>query len=122
MEASANYNLLGLFSARLPPGGDFSAAQPDVHGVWHCDDGGLYFVRQIGPDVLWYGEGPSDRPFFANVAHGQMSEDGSIRLMWADVPKGVTGACGALQLRITGGGALEAVRVTGGFGGRRWTR
>ena len=113
---------LGLFSARLPQGGDYAAKLPDVNGVWTCDDGGRYFVRQIGPDILWYGEGPSDRPFFANVAHGHVEDGGRIRLMWADVPKGVTGACGALVLYLSEPGEMQAVQATGGFGGRRWTR
>ncbi len=122
MEASPSYNLLGLFSAGLPPGGDFHVKRPDVSGVWTCDDGGLYFVRQIGPDILWYGEAQPDRPFFANVAHGHIESDGRIRLMWADVPKGVTGACGALVLHVDSDGEMHAMKVTGGFGGRRWTR
>lgn len=122
MESSPTYNLLGLMAARLPPGGDYTASHPDVNGIWTCDDGGLYFVRQIGPDVLWYGEGPSDRPFFANVAHGRVEDDGRIRLMWADVPKGITGACGALLLQLRHGAEMCAITVSGGFGGRRWTR
>ena len=122
METALNYNLLGLFSASLPPGGDHSAQWADVNGVWHCDDGGMYFVRQIGPDVLWYGEGPTSQPFFANVAHGRIEDDGRVRLMWADVPKGVTGACGALLLQLRGQGEMWAIHATGGFGGRRWTR
>ena len=121
MDCSPTYNLLGLLAARLPPGGDYSARQTDVNGTWRCDDGGLYFVRQIGPDVLWYGEGPTSQPFFANVAHGRAEHDGRIRLMWADVPKGVTGACGALILRVQPD-EMRAVHVTGGFGGRVWTR
>ncbi len=122
MEASPSYNLLGLFAAHLPPGRDKPTPTTDLNGVWRCDDGGLYFVRHIGPDVLWYGEGPSDQPFFANVAHGHVEEDGRVRLMWADVPKGITGACGALLLQVCSGGDMQAVHATGGFGGRRWTR
>ena len=122
MEASPNYDLIGLFAASLPPGGDWSSCQTDVNGVWACDDGGRYFVRQIGPDVLWYGEGPSDHPFFANVAHGRMEDDGRLRLMWADVPKGVAGACGALVLQVASASEMWAVQATGGFGGRRWSR
>jgi hypothetical protein len=122
MQSSPTYNLLGLLAARLPPGGDCASAHADVNGIWRCDDGGLYFVRQIGPDVLWYGEGPSDKPFFANVAHGRMEDDNCVRLMWADVPKGTTGACGALVLRVRGDGQMHVVTVSGGFGGRVWTR
>ena len=122
MEASPSYNLLGLFAARLPPGGDFAACRTDLNGVWVCDDGGVYFVRQIGPDVLWYGEGAPDRPFFANVAHGHLEDDDRVRLMWADVPKGITGACGALLLQVRSPEEMWAVHATGGFGGRRWTR
>ena len=121
MQAQPSYNLLGLLAASLSPG-DASASLPDITGVWSCDDGGRYFVRQIGPDILWYGEASADRPFFANVAHGHVDDDGRIRLMWADVPKGITGACGALHLHVRHDGEMEAVHVSGGFGGRTWTR
>ncbi len=77
---------------------------------------------QIGPDVLWYGEGPSNQPFFANVAHGRVEDDGRIGLMWADVPKGVIGACGGLLLHLRSNAEKEALTVTGDFGGRFWTR
>ncbi len=122
MQTSPTLNLLGLLAARLPPSRDYSVVRADLNGTWQCDDGGLYFVRQIGPDVLWYGEGPSDKPHFANVAHGRMEDDGCVRLMWADVPKGSTGACGGLVLRVRHGGEMHAVTATGGFGGRTWTR
>jgi hypothetical protein len=122
MQSSPTYNLLGLLAAGLPPSADYAPARADLNGTWRCDDGGLYFVRQIGPDVLWYGEGSSDRPFFANVAHGRMEDDGRIRLMWADVPKGTTGKCGALVLHVGHDGEMHAVTATGGFGGRVWTR
>lgn len=37
-------------------------AQEDLTGVWSCDDGGTYFIRQVGNIVWWYGESiPSQR-------------------------------------------------------------
>ncbi len=99
-----------------------AAETHDLNGVWHCNDGGQYFVRQIGDDVMWYGEASPTQPFFANVAHGTLDEYGTVRLMWADVPKGKTGACGALVLKIDGDGGMAATRISGGFGGSTWRR
>ncbi len=122
MEASPSYDLLGLFAARVIPGFIQGMHQPDVSGIWSCDDGGRYFVRQIGTDVLWFGEGRVGEREFANVAHGHLDGHGRLRLMWADVPKGAGGACGALVLDVSRVGEMQAARVTGGFGGRVWTR
>ncbi len=122
MEASPSYNLLVLFSAGRLPSEGCDVKPFGVSGIWKCDDGGLYYVRQIGPDILWYGEAQPDRPFFANVAHGHIKSAGRIRLMWADVPKGITGACGALMLHVDSDSEMHATKVPGGFGGQRWTR
>ena len=27
----------------------------DLTGVWSCDDGGLYYIRQVGDTVVWAG-------------------------------------------------------------------
>ncbi len=120
MEPSVDCNLLGLFLAHAAPLAGRQAV-PELDGIWKCDDGGLYYVRQIGPDVLWYGESDPGEAMFANVAHGTVDDHGCLRMRWADVPKGVKGACGELVLRVTDA-TMQATRVSGGFGGQRWWR
>jgi hypothetical protein len=122
MEQTGALNLLGMVSQYFVQPISSQGSLPDLNGTWECDDGGLYFIRQIGPDVLWYAEAAKGRPFFANVAHGQVDADGMLRLMWADVPKGIAVACGSLLIRVTSPSRMELHRSTGGFGGFVWTR
>jgi hypothetical protein len=102
--------LLALWSA--------PASAQDVTGVWSASDGGTYYIRQIGPDVWWFGDGGTG---FSNVAYGHF-EGNRIRLQWADVPRGGTRSQGELVLIMENPGRLVARRATGGFGGRVWTR
>jgi hypothetical protein len=122
MERTGAFNLLGMISQHFVQPLSPVGALPDLNGTWRCDDGGLYFIRQIGPDVLWYGEAAAGLPFFANVAHGQVDASGVLRLMWADVPKGIGVACGSLLIHVTSPSRMQAQRITGGFGGSLWTR
>jgi hypothetical protein len=93
-------------------------------GVWLGNDGGLYYVRQSGPDFAWFGtscgSGPRP-PAFANVYRGRIS-GGSITGQWADVPYGSAGSAGTLGLRIVSASRIERASATGGFGGSVWTR
>ncbi|MFI4986763.1 MAG: hypothetical protein ACHQF3_04935 [Alphaproteobacteria bacterium] len=101
--------VLGLWSS--------GASAQDVTGVWAANDGATYYIRQIGPEVWWFGDGS---PRFSNVAHGHYEGD-SIRLQWVDVPKGGTSSQGELTLHAENG-RLVARRATGGFSARVWTR
>ena len=102
--------LLALWSA--------AASAQDLTGVWSASDGGTYYIRQIGPNVWWFGDGGTG---FSNVAYGHF-EGNRIRLQWADVPRGGTRSQGELVLIMENPGRLVARRATGGFGGRVWTR
>lgn len=92
----------------------------------------MYFVRNLGPEVLWFGWGmeQDQQPPFANVAYGRLQRtDGAplLRLRWFDVPIGVTNLWGDLLLELEH--SPEAGRVTGmiarersgAFGGSHWT-
>jgi hypothetical protein len=102
----------------------------DLTGVWQCDDGGLYYIRQ-GTDgsVTW--AGVQDSGFhkgmeFTNVFSGSLTDGGSfVRGEWADVPRGATAGSGIILLGIwddASGLRLEQVpeETTGGFGGSKW--
>lgn len=93
----------------------------DLTGVWNCDDGGKYYIRQHENTIWWYGE-PSDSPGqWSNVAKGTISGS-TINLDWTDVPKGSTMNSGILVLNIVSNDQLTATQKTGDFGGSIWTR
>jgi hypothetical protein len=102
--------------------GSAAGQQPDLTGVWRCDDGGLYYIRQRGVEIFWFGEQSPTDPHWSNAAHGEFDSSGRIRLSWADVPKGRIMSGGVLILQIESGDSLVAVSKTGGFGGSTWTR
>ncbi len=101
----------------VPPSGGITS----LTGVWNGDDGGKYYLRQLGNTLWWYGELNPTSPNWSNVAHGTISGD-TIQLEWADVPKGGIMQNGALTLKVVSNNELQAVYKSGGFGGSKWTR
>jgi hypothetical protein len=99
-----------------------AVAMADLTGQWRCDDGGRYYLRQVGSTLYWYGERSTTNPQWSNVYDGRI-QGNQIRGEWADVPKGQTTSRGELHLRIqANGNVLVASHKTGGFGGSRWVR
>ncbi len=108
----------------------FVAEGLDLTGAWQANDDGIYYLRQEGAELWWNGmsgrEGPPNAlgRDFNNVAHGEI--DGvTIRLDWADVPRGGILGGGTLQLLIDedSDGYVRLVNVgqTGsGFGALVW--
>jgi hypothetical protein len=113
----------------------------DLTGIWSCDDGGLYFIRQIGETVMWAGldaglvgpPGPEQPPLFfrgtvfANVFQGSFVDDGyTVRGEWADVPRGATANFGAIAFALVEEAwhqwTLQRIdeATTGGFSGSVW--
>ena len=77
----------------------------ELTGAWAGDDHGVYYIRQVGDCVWWFGtelvdieRGLTGQAGFANVASGRISGT-RIEVEWADVPMG----------NILGGGALTLV-------------
>lgn len=97
------------------------SAQYDLTGVWTCDDGGKFYIRQIGNKIWWFGEDKAKNPTYSNVAYGTISGN-TIKLKWADVPKGGIIQDGTLVIKVRSNNKLVAVEKTGGFGGNEWTR
>jgi hypothetical protein len=93
----------------------------DLTGVWDCDDGGRYYIRQSGDAIWWLGEPSTNPGGWSNVAEGTVS-DNTIKLDWSDVPKGCTLNKGTLVLNILSKDKLTATEKSGGFGGSTWTR
>ena len=100
-----------------PPGGPAAS----LTGVWNCDDGGKYYLRQLGNTLWWYGELDPMSPNWSNVARGTISGN-TIQMEWADVPKGSIMQSGILKLKLLSSNEIQAEQKTGGFGGSIWTR
>jgi hypothetical protein len=106
----------------------FDPANMDLTGAWLGNDNGVYYLRQIDRTLWWNGmSGQSGRPVdlgreWNNVAVGEIKEDLTIELQWADVPRGEILGSGTLIWEIgddgTGNTMLTKVSETGtGFGG-----
>ena len=93
----------------------------DLTGKWSCNDGGSYYLRQLGKEVFWYGERTPTSPALSNVASGYI-DGNQVILRWADVPKGASLQEGVLILRLDTQNKATATYKTGNFGGSIWTR
>ncbi len=94
----------------------------NLSGKWKCNDNGMYYIRQVGEEVMWQGELSSVNPGWCNVAVGSIG-GANLVLRWMDVPKGVNLSEGILVLKISPDGKkLTAVTREGGFGGSEWTK
>src|SRR5436305_15187818 len=91
-----------------------AALAADLNGYYLSDDGGAYFIRQIGDHVYWFGEDPNGA--YANVLIGTISGNKLTARYW-DVPKGKTQGMGEITLTIQENGAtLVKVSSTSPFG------
>jgi hypothetical protein len=97
---------------------DLNAAPFNLTGTWSCDDGGKYYIKQIGDTVAWLGE--SEDGGTSNVAFGSINGQ-EIDLKWMDVPKGGGNGSGSLVLSLEQD-KLTLMYETGGFKGMTWTR
>jgi hypothetical protein len=77
----------------------------DLTGAWNGNEGGIYYIRQVGDCVWWFGTelkdiepGVTGQLGFANVASGRVVGT-EIVVEWADLPLG----------NVLGGGGLTLV-------------
>jgi hypothetical protein len=108
-------------SASKPPAAKPPAAIANLTGRWQGNDGGTYYIRQVGDQVWWSGESARSGAAWNNVFHGRLSGN-SLVGDWADVPKGSSNQSGTLNLQLATSNRLTIVNQTGGFGGTTWTR
>jgi hypothetical protein len=100
LEKELEYNLNGVFSGA----------------------GGKYYLRQLGDEILWYGEEDAVSPTWSNVAHGVIKGN-VIKVKWADVPKGEIMQSGNLIIRIDSNDDLVLLEQEGEFFATdSWTR
>ena len=93
----------------------------ELTGAWQGDDTGVYYIRQVGDCVWWFGtelheieRGVTGQLGFANVAAGRV--DGTeVVVEWADVPMGNILNGGGLTLAYDeAAGRLEITERRGG--------
>jgi len=68
-----------------------------------CNDFAIYYIRQVGNKVWWYGETNPYNPNWSNAFYGTIGSSSPgdvINGDWADVPKGKTSYSGTLRLMI----------------------
>ena len=94
----------------------------DLNGTWFSNDGGTYYIRQMGNEVWWYGEAAAVSPLWSNTAHGTFDGIVALILNWADVPKGVTAGNGMLIIEVLSENDMLLIYGTGGFSGSEWAR
>jgi hypothetical protein len=93
----------------------------NLTGVWSCNDGGIYYIRQVGDYVWWYGEEPAASPRWANAAFGTISGR-SLAIKYADVPAGTTTGYGTIVLEMVSNDELRAKSKPASYAGSHWIR
>lgn len=98
----------------------------NISGKWSGNDGGDYYIRQIGNDIWWVGtnifHGIDATGTFSNVFHGDRNGL-DITGKWQDVPLGHTKGSGDISLSIDPSGEKITKKTsTGGFAGTEWTK
>lgn len=107
-------------STKVANPGMIIAQANNMIGAWNCNDGGVYFIRQVGNQIWWYGQSSDGGQTWSNVFQGTITGSRIIG-SWADVPKGSIRGYGEMTLRISGG---RIQKISGGenFGGSVWSR
>lgn len=103
------------------PGPRDESKSINLTGIWSCNDGGTYYIRQIGNVVWWDGDETSVNPRWANVAHGTISGN-LVTLDYADVPEGNAIGYGTLVLEIISNDELQAKDKPESYAGSHWVR
>ena len=83
----------------------------NLTGIWKANDGGTYYIRNIGNDVWWLGiSSNDDGKTFSNVLKGQIhTNNKTITADWSDIPRGTNGYYGNLTLSIDSNTMLHKV-------------
>ncbi|PTA67607.1 hypothetical protein [Deinococcus arcticus] len=113
---------LTLCAALLGTAHASCAAPKDMNGVWRANDGGTYYVRQLGNQVWWLGQSSDGGKTWTHVFSGVRSGN-TVKGTWADVPRGQVRSSGALTLTLSGVNSVlgfKRASATGGFGGSSW--
>lgn len=99
----------------------FHVFAQDLTGRWSANDGGTYYIRQVGNELWWYGQSSDGGSSWTNVLHATVQGNRAVG-RWSDVPHGQIHSAGEMELQVVSANRLVATRKTGGFGGSEWTR
>ena len=91
----------------------------NLSGMWICDDGATYTIRQEGRKISWNGDNP---PAFRNLFDGLITDQGYVEGAWHDLPGYGAFSHGTLTLKIDNPHRLFRVSQTGNFSGSIWTK
>lgn len=121
LDAKSTYSKVMPIAGQVQQDSDFNAEPMSLNliGIWSCDDGNKYYIRQIGNTLAWLGES-SDRSR-SSIAFGRISGN-TVTLSWMDVPKGDSMGSGSLTISLESNDKLTLIHETGGFSGTEWTR
>ena len=84
----------------------FDATKFALTGPWADDDDGIYYLRQVDKIVWWNGMAnrAADPSLLGrdwnNVGRGEIKDDLTIAVEWADVPRGGILGGGTMTLKI----------------------
>jgi hypothetical protein len=91
----------------------------DLTGDWRAGTGENFYIRQGNNTVWCYGESITQNENWTSIAYGTL-EGNTVKLDWADVPKGNASLMGTIVLKVTSDNELQPINQTGGWGGQGW--
>jgi hypothetical protein len=91
----------------------------DLTGIWRCNDGGTYYLRQEGDDLWWAGEDPEQK--WTHLFKGTVTEE-TIEGEWIGLPKGKSTEFGRLTLNIFQGNKLTGDSPGGNLSNAEWKK
>ena len=121
MTARSVISVLIVLAAFFTAAGTQGQQSVNLTGRWSANDGGTYYLRQLGNELWWYGQSGDGGQTWSNVYQGTIRGE-QISGRWADVPHGRVQSSGVMDLVINNPNQLTATTRTGGFGGSVWTR
>ena len=86
----------------------------NLTGTWKGDDGGTYYIRNLGDYLWWLGiSGNDDGKTFSNILKGYIHENNkTITADWIDIPRGDNKYYGTLTLFIDSNMLLHKINET----------
>jgi hypothetical protein len=92
-----------------------TALAMDLTGNWRSSTGDNIYVRQIDNAFWYYGESSAETGNWTSVGYGTV-EGNTVKMNWADVPKGNASQMGTALLNITSDKEMQVINQTGGWG------
>lgn len=89
-----------------------SGGKSPLASLFAGNDGGAYYVTEVGKSVYWFAEHPGRG--YAHVGFGTR-QGNMIRARYWSVPKGKATNTGTVRLKVNGNGSLTRTKQTGGF-------